>query len=245
MIKTKPVYANWMNTAEQFDRHFGHDAATSNLCGPCSQSTLYLVEAHDDAHLATAAVESVFAAWRMIVSNTSSDQFSRHENAQADREFVLWMAAIKSMDDAWMDKHYRYLTEEMRFMYLTAHFTRVTESLPVGAASRHYNDLLYQSERHRPSLKSWAALQIGLRIYEDALVHLAYHHRPTRMIIEKPIQGAKNVAKRKELYAQAKIHSRTMHDHCMKILHDDSAPTSPRSPRPGPKLSVIMGGKRL
>lgn len=245
MLKLSARYENWAGNAEQFDRHFGHDVATSNLCGPCSQSTLYLIEAHDNKHLSTAAVESVFAAWRMIVSNTSPDQFSRHENAQADREFVLWMAAIKSMDDAWMDKHYRYLTEEMRFMYLTAHFTRVTESLPEGMASRHYNDLLHQSERHSPSLKGWAALQIGLRIYEDALVHLAYHHRPTRRIIEKPIQGAKNATAKQNLYAQAKIDSRTMHDHCMKILHDDSAPASPRSPRPGPKLSVIMGGKRL
>lgn len=244
MIKTKPVYANWMNIAEQFDRHFGHDAATSNLCGPCAQSTLYLIEAHDDKHLATDAVESVFAAWRMIVSSTTPEQFEPHEHTQADRSFVLWMATIKSMDDAWMDKYYRYLIEEVRYLYVCACFTGAVSGFVPGHVYRHYDDLLNQSDRHSSSPKGWAALQIGLRIYEDALVHLAYHHRPTRKIIEKPILGAKNVAVRQTLYAQAKIHSRTMHDHCMKILHDESAPTSPRSPRPGPKLSVIMGGKR-
>lgn len=244
MIKTKPVYDNWMNIAEQFDGHFGHDVKRSNLCGPCAQATLYLIEAHENKHLATDAVESVFAAWRMIVSSTTPEHFAPHEHAQADRTFVLWMATIKAMDDAWMDKYYHYLSEEVRYLYVCACFTRIVSRFAPGTAYRHYNDLLNHSDRHNSSPKGWAALQIGLRIYEDALVHLAYHHRPTRKIIEKPIQGVKNTATREALCARAKLDSRAMHDRCMTILHGDSAPPAPRSPRPGPKLVAIMGGKR-
>lgn len=232
-MKIKARYRHWEQRVTYLDRFLGHDGFSSSLPGPCNQAYLYLVDSHERGVISTDDAEAALEVIHAVTRTATPEQF---DQKHPDNAFVLWMATLKQMDRAWMETHYRYLTNEIRHTYVSTCCVLDIKGLKAPICFHHYNQLLDIRDKYPASPPTQAAIHVIQRIYEDILIHLAYQQHSTRELVESWY----GVDKDKTLFERAlRDYQEDFHLY-MSILHpEDEAP----KPRSQPTLTSIRGGK--
>ncbi|MFO0764675.1 MAG: hypothetical protein U0487_01350 [Patescibacteria group bacterium] len=141
----------------------------------------HLSDAYRKGHLQDVHIETFLAAFGVVKQGTKVNAFlSKPETPSLDREFDFYWAELS--EDALNLR--LYLTEEIRRTYLDTAFRVQMHYLNRDHLQQRHFELKTLTEELGEGTPAWGAMYLALRVFESVLVHIAYHHRPTRRMVE-------------------------------------------------------------
>lgn len=196
----------WVRAARDLDTHLGYHRLFGDD-GPCFQVMDHLGDAYRKGQLQDIHIETFLAAFGVVKQGTKVNAFlPKPETPSLDREFDFYWAELS--EDALNLR--LYLTDEIRRTYLDTVFRVQMHHLNRDHLQQRYFELKTLTEELGEDTPAWGAMYLALRVFEAALVHLAYHHRPTRRMIESRFNHDHDGKKRVQCCHMAREQARTV-----------------------------------